>query len=106
MSLQKSLRDFFYGVFPFLRSSREALPHQDNTDKQFWPTLTNREIEVAHLIHLGYSNEAIAQELDISVATVKTHVHNLLVKFNASSRWVLRDILSNMETGGQPGPDR
>ncbi len=63
---------------------------------QHWPTMTAREIEVARLIYRGYSNEAIANELNISVATVKTHVHNLLVKFNVRSRWVLRDILASM----------
>ncbi len=101
-----SLRGFLYGVFPFLRPSQDASPHQDNADGHFWPSLTNREIEVAHLVHLGYSNEAIAKELDISVATVKSHVHTLLIKFNANSRWVLRDILSNTGTGEKSDPDR
>jgi ATP/maltotriose-dependent transcriptional regulator MalT len=67
-----------------------------HTYLQPWPTMTTREIEVAKLIYRGYSNEAIAHELKISVATVKTHVHNLLVKFNVRSRWVLRDILASM----------
>ena len=57
---------------------------------------------MARCIRLGYFNEAIAQELNISVATVKTHVHNLLVKFNVRSRWVLRDILASMESFERP----
>lgn len=60
-----------------------------------WPTLTARELEVAWYLQQGMSNEAIANQLGISIATVKTHVHNLLVKFNVRSRWVLYEVLRN-----------
>lgn len=100
-----SLIDFLYSIFPFLRPPQDEPPDREYNAMlhyfRHWPTLTARELEVARLIRLGYSNEAIAQELNISMATVKTHVHNLLVKFNVRSRWVLRDILASME-GFQP----
>jgi DNA-binding NarL/FixJ family response regulator len=48
--------------------------------------LTDREREVALMVGRGLSNKAIAQELRISPATVKNHVHNILEKSNLPSR--------------------
>lgn len=48
--------------------------------------LTDRELEVLELIVDGYSNAAIAEELYITVGTVKTHVRNILSKLCASDR--------------------
>lgn len=61
--------------------------------RQIWNTLTFRERKVTELLHKGYSNNEIAQELKISNATVKTHVHNVLKKFNIRSRRILMDVL-------------
>jgi len=49
-------------------------------------TLTTREHEVLNLLAEGKSNEDIANELIISVPTVKTHVHNILNKLNMTKR--------------------
>ncbi|AGY59688.1 response regulator [Gloeobacter kilaueensis] len=48
--------------------------------------LTERELEVLQLIVKGHSNEGIAQELYITVGTVKTHVRNILSKLCADDR--------------------
>jgi DNA-binding NarL/FixJ family response regulator len=48
--------------------------------------LTEREREVAVLIGVGRSNAEIAQELFMSVATVKAHVTRLLTKLEVSNR--------------------
>lgn len=48
--------------------------------------LTERELEVLQLIVDGYSNEAIALKLYISVSTAKTHVRNILKKLCARGR--------------------
>ncbi len=48
--------------------------------------LTDRELEVLELIVDGYSNAAIAEELYITVGTVKTHVRNILSKLCAADR--------------------
>lgn len=48
--------------------------------------LTNREGEVATLIAAGYSNRQLAEALFISVATVKDHVHSILIKTGFESR--------------------
>lgn len=50
------------------------------------PGLTNREIEILHLITAGLSNKEIADQLSIAPNTVKNHVHNLLDKLNVKTR--------------------
>ncbi|PJC69567.1 MAG: DNA-binding response regulator, partial [Zetaproteobacteria bacterium CG_4_8_14_3_um_filter_59_5] len=41
-------------------------------------SLTARQVEVLKLIRKGLSNEAIADALGISMATVKSHVRSIL----------------------------
>ena len=48
--------------------------------------LSERELEVLHLIAGGASNGEIAQRLVISIGTVKKHVNNIFVKLDARSR--------------------
>ncbi|QYJ15591.1 HTH-type transcriptional regulator MalT [Rubrobacter xylanophilus DSM 9941] len=48
--------------------------------------LTERELEVLHLIASGRSNRQISQELFVSVGTAKTHVNHLYRKLGAHSR--------------------
>lgn len=48
--------------------------------------LTERELEVLQLIVGGNSNQEIADELYITVGTVKTHVRNILSKLCADDR--------------------
>jgi two-component system nitrate/nitrite response regulator NarL len=48
--------------------------------------LTPRELEIAGLIDEGLSNKQIARRLQIELATVKNHVHNILEKLNVHSR--------------------
>lgn len=49
-------------------------------------TLTHRELDVLELIVAGCNNAAIAQELHITVGTVKTHVRSILNKLCADDR--------------------
>ena len=48
--------------------------------------LTEREMEILHLIDLGLTNKAIAERLVISVATVKKHISNIFLKLDANNR--------------------
>jgi two-component system, NarL family, nitrate/nitrite response regulator NarL len=50
------------------------------------PALTKRERQAAELIRTGLSDKEIARRLNISLATTKSHVHNLLGKLNARRR--------------------
>jgi two-component system NarL family response regulator len=48
--------------------------------------LTHREQDVLEQIVRGKSNKEIGNELDISEATVKTHINNLLSKLGVADR--------------------
>lgn len=48
--------------------------------------LTNRENEVVQLIAKGYTNQDMADELFITLKTVKTHVSNILSKLEVEDR--------------------
>jgi LuxR family transcriptional regulator of csgAB operon len=60
--------------------SNNLLEHVDSSN------LTFREREILTLIASGYSNKAIADNLCISIHTVKTHIYNIYKKVNVSSR--------------------
>lgn len=49
-------------------------------------SLTEREIDVLHLIAKGYSNNEISKELCISMNTVKTHIRNIFHKLEVEDR--------------------
>ncbi|WP_439566533.1 LuxR C-terminal-related transcriptional regulator [Gloeocapsopsis crepidinum] len=48
--------------------------------------LSHRELEVLHYLANGLSNQAIADELIVSLPTVKWHARNIYSKLNASNR--------------------
>lgn len=48
--------------------------------------LSNREFEVLQLMEKGYSNAEMADQLFLSLSTVKTHVSNLYQKMDVKSR--------------------
>jgi len=54
------------------------------------PRLTPRESEVLPLLARGLSNKDIAEQLFISVKTVKTHVSNILQKLHLTDRTQVR----------------
>jgi non-specific serine/threonine protein kinase len=62
--------------------------------------LTAREMEVARLVAGGLSNPAIAADLFVSVATVKTHVSHILRKLQLDSRVQL----ASWVAANDPGP--
>lgn len=60
------------------------LTHQQ--EPNLYEELTKREIEVLKLIAQGKSNQEIADELYITLKTVKTHVSNILSKLQVEDR--------------------
>ncbi len=63
----------------------------------YWELLSPREQQVAALICLNYTNRQAAARLGISDETVKTHMRNLLAKFDMHSRAELRQALSEWD---------
>ena len=62
-----------------------------------WKRLTPRQQEITVLLSRGYSNQEIARALVISLETAKTHVRNVLHKFNLHRREDLRMALENWD---------
>ena len=50
------------------------------------PPVTERELHILHWVREGKSNQEIAQLLDISMLTVKNHIHKILGKLGANNR--------------------
>ena len=51
-----------------------------------FPELTEREMEVLHLLAQGLNNQQIAQRLVITVKTVRNHVSNIFSKLQVADR--------------------
>jgi DNA-binding NarL/FixJ family response regulator len=68
------------------RNDRNGRPVISLAPKQINVRLTSREIEVLKSLAKGYSTKAIADELNISSATVKNHIKHILTKFDAHTR--------------------
>jgi DNA-binding CsgD family transcriptional regulator len=67
--------------FPAPDAALEAAPTAVTT-----PRLTRREREVFRLLALGFNGPEIAQRLVLSPDTVRTHVHNGIVRLGARTR--------------------
>jgi NarL family two-component system response regulator LiaR len=58
----------------------------DPDQSKLFTELTEREMEVLTLIARGYTNQKIADDLVISIGTVKGHVSNILSKLHLADR--------------------
>ena len=72
--------------------------------------LTQRELEVLHLVAQGLSNQEIAERLVIGEATVRTHIGNILSKLHLVNRvqatlYALRQGLSSLNEADIAGED-
>ncbi|MFM5905068.1 MAG: response regulator transcription factor [Micrococcales bacterium] len=55
--------------------------------------MTDRQAEIAAMVSRGFTNQDIANQLHLSLGTVKVEVSKLLRKFNAATREELRNAL-------------
>jgi DNA-binding NarL/FixJ family response regulator len=70
------------------RHTEQVLEFNDKPRKEelLSNPLTSREIEVLQRLALGRTNREIAQDLRVSLSTVKGHVHQIITKLGASDR--------------------
>lgn len=81
---------FFYGAKLSVRVVQWEVPTTSSNSvalgRQRPQELTRRESEVVLLVGTGMSNREIAQQLGLSVGTVKLHVHHIFRKTGARRR--------------------
>ncbi|RKN12875.1 LuxR C-terminal-related transcriptional regulator [Streptomyces radicis] len=64
----------------------KILPPLSGPHETAFPELSEREVQVLKDIALGMSNHEIAQDLSLTIATVKSHVSNVLAKLGLRDR--------------------
>ena len=86
--IAKAIRDTYQGDGVFEPQVTDKLVNRIQMKQQHFPhdDLTQRELEVLLLIAQGKSNQEIADELFITLKTVKTHVSNILSKLEVEDR--------------------
>jgi DNA-binding CsgD family transcriptional regulator len=90
-----------YGIFLinyFLHYPVPTALVSDHVSEEFLSKygITDREGEIIQKVIQGKSNADIASELFISLATVKTHLHNIYQKIGVDSRY---DLLARVRSG-------
>ena len=85
-------------VTGLLRQIAVSARHRPNRDAGLpSAALTRRERQAAELIRIGLSDKEIARQLNISLATTKSHVHNLLGKLHVHRRSQVAEWLREFE---------
>lgn len=84
---------FLNKYYSFHKSQIKGIPN--NLIKKY--KISKREIEIIERIIEGYSNMEIGDKLFISLATVKTHVHNIYEKTGYKSRYQLIHQFKNLQ---------
>ena len=84
-------------LIPDLLAAGLTQYHSTNKTWQQWLSLTPRERDVAALACLGYTNRQMANRFGVSLNTVKTHMRNVLAKFEVGNRVKLRQKLADWD---------
>lgn len=87
--LKDTLADKMVGIIREVAGGGRPIPAevaQRLTNRMFQAALTNREVEVLHLVARGKRNKEIAADLSISDETVQGHVKNILAKLSVHDR--------------------
>jgi two-component system, NarL family, response regulator LiaR len=84
--LAKAIRDAVSGKSTLSPEAAQVLIEATRATKPAPCDLTEREMEVLRLVVQGKSNQQIADEMVVTIATVKAHISNILAKLQVSSR--------------------
>ncbi len=87
--LKDTLAERMVGIIREVAAGARPMPPevaQRLTGRMFQAALTNREVEVLHLVARGLRNKEIAAALNISDETVQGHVKNILAKLGVHDR--------------------
>lgn len=81
-------------------NSKKDIVEVQNKQTEFFEkfNITNREKEIILFLIKGYSYNQLAEELSISITTVKTHVHNIYRKAEVKNKIQLIHLINGEET--------
>ena len=88
--LKKHIENMIHNVTQLSRANATVNKNLEKFSEKY--NLTSRECDVLNLINKGYANQEIADELVITLSTVKKHIYNLYGKTGVSSRGQLISI--------------
>jgi DNA-binding CsgD family transcriptional regulator len=76
----------YFGEFRFEYKIEKNATDLREIDKSSMDCLSNTELKILKLVSQGKTNQEIADNLFISVHTVKKHISNIFKKLNIKSR--------------------
>lgn len=103
--LVKAIREVYHGESSLHPTIARKLVREMSRPSELPPSeepLTPREMDVLKLVAKGMGNQEIADELVISVQTVRTHVSNILGKLHLANRtqaalYALREGIADLD---------
>lgn len=73
-------------TFPYHSWDESIIPRRPTKSQPLIEPLTDRELEVLHLLAEGLTNSQIADQIVVSVGTVKSHNYNIFGKLGVKNR--------------------
>jgi ATP/maltotriose-dependent transcriptional regulator MalT len=84
--LVQVVKQIDYSEFKFAEPSVMGIVTDRSLQSYLAEVLTQRELQVASLVVLGYSNQQVADRLKVSEWNIVTHLRRIFVKLGVTSR--------------------
>ncbi|HNX29772.1 MAG TPA: response regulator transcription factor [Syntrophomonadaceae bacterium] len=94
------------GIICMPRLSPRDMEQYQNNDLDLMLLLTSREQEILNMLGQNKSNQEIADELYLSISTVKTHLRSIFRKLGLRSRRDAQELLRTMGSDDRNGAVR